>query len=148
MCSACLPPRPRFQCHCGAWTHVTTLEELKCSACGWSSKTGASGNNKFGAVKKQIDGHTFDSTREAMRYCELVMLQKAGDIRELCVHPTWKIDLGGGKMRVYEGDFSYIDRAGELVVEDVKCKATITPMYRVKRAAMLEQYRIRIREVM
>lgn len=76
-------------------------------------------------------------------------MQQAGEVRELRVHPKYRLNLGAGKLRYYEVDFDYVDYAlGEIVVEDVKSKPTITPMYRLKRAAMLEQYGIRIREVM
>ena len=40
-------------------------------------------NNKFSNQKVTIDGETFDSKREAKRYCELKLLERAGEIRHL-----------------------------------------------------------------
>ena len=39
--------------------------------------------SKYKAEKRNIDGKTYDSHKEAHRHCELVMLQKAGIITEL-----------------------------------------------------------------
>ena len=67
----------------------------------------------------------FDSTAEARRYDELLLLEQAGTISELAIHPTYELQAAftaGGKRHAairYEGDFSYTE-GGRVVVEDVK----------------------------
>ena len=39
--------------------------------------------SKYKSVKTQVDGITFDSKREAKRYCELKLLVKAKVIKDL-----------------------------------------------------------------
>ena len=82
--------------------------------------------NTRGNERTTIDGYTFDSRAEASRYSELVLMEKAGVISNLRVHPTYELqaafkDGAGGKHRAisYEGDFGYIED-GRAVVEDVK----------------------------
>jgi hypothetical protein len=46
----------------------------------------------------------------------------------------------------YVADFTYYDREGNFVVEDVKgSKATITPEFRLKQKLMLHVYGIKVR---
>lgn len=75
-------------------------------------------------------GHTFDSKDEYQRYLELRRDEKFSDISELTVHPKFSLDVespikGVGKVHIcdYTADFSYKDKHGELVVEDVKSLA-------------------------
>ena len=81
--------------------------------------------NKYGAVKTTLDGYTFDSKREAARYGELKLLEKAGEIQNLTVHPSYQIVpgyyIGEEWIRPvhYEADFQY-EEDGELIAEDVK----------------------------
>lgn len=141
-------PRPSFICPgCKQRSRVKSLEQLKCEHCGWSSKSGAgTGTNKYRAVKKMVDGIQFDSSTEARRYMQLRLLERAGKIRDLEIQPEYQIDLGPGASRKYLADFRYINEFGNLVVEDVKSKATRTPIYRLKKQAVEAQYGIRILE--
>ena len=50
--------------------------------------------NKYGAHKTTIDGHTFDSAREAERYCELKVMAKAGVIKHLELQPSFPLQDG------------------------------------------------------
>ena len=77
--------------------------------------------NKFNAVKKVIDGITFDSTREAKRYSELKFMAAAGQISDLECHPKYELYAG----ITYKPDFRYIEN-GKTVCEDVKSKPTKT----------------------
>lgn len=107
--------------------------------------------NKYGARKTTIDGITFDSKKEAERWCELKLLERVGQIEGLkrqvkfVLIPTQKID---GKVAerecAYKADFCYY-KNGELVVEDTK--GLRTDAYIIKRKLMLDIYGIRIREV-
>lgn len=74
----------------------------------------------------RVGSETFDSQSEADRYMELLVMQKAGIIKDLECHP--KYDLipsqkvpGKQSFRAhgYTADFRYI-RDGEEIVEDVK----------------------------
>jgi hypothetical protein len=85
------------------------------------------GEMKYHNKKTVIDGITFDSKREAERYCELKLLEKAGKIRYLDLQPEFILQESFKKNGVtyraikYIADFSYIDiETGEIVVEDVK----------------------------
>jgi hypothetical protein len=51
--------------------------------------------NKYGATKTTIDGITFDSKKEAQRYCELRLLQKAGEITHLELQPAFRLAIDG-----------------------------------------------------
>ena len=117
---------------------------------------------KYGAKKIEIDGITFDSKREARRYCELRNLERAGAItglelqRKFELVPTQREPstfTKTGKERPgkvielsvsYVADFCYME-GGALVVEDAK--GVRTPEYVIKRKLMLSVYGIRIKEI-
>jgi hypothetical protein len=97
--------------------------------------------NKYHAVKTEIDGIVFDSKKEAERYRELCLLQKAHEIFCLCCHVRFPLP---GKI-FYEADFVYLDAGLQVVVEDVKGFKTQT--YKLKWKLFKEQYGIRITEL-
>lgn len=120
--------------------------------------------NKYKNQKITIDNITFDSKKEADRYFELRILDKAGKIADLKRQVKYilipaqrepdKIGVRGGITKgklierecAYIADFVYKDlEKGELVVEDTK--GFRTPEYIIKRKLMLYQYGIRIKEV-
>lgn len=82
--------------------------------------------NKYGAKKTQRDGIQFDSLMEADRYQYLKLLQHAGIISELELHPEFVLiepfkKLGKKKRgHKYKADFMYRDESGQMIVEDVK----------------------------
>ena len=47
--------------------------------------------NKYYARKTEVDGITFDSKHEAERYCELKLLWRAGEIRELMIQYPFEL---------------------------------------------------------
>ena len=126
--------------------------------------------NKLGNKKKVIDGITFDSKREAKRYSELKLLERAGVIsdlelqkkyvlipaqyREVPTGELYKVGARKGlpKMKrvcleeacTYTADFVY-KKDGQTVVEDAK--GFRTDKYIIKRKLMLHLYGIRIVEV-
>ena len=112
--------------------------------------------NKYNARKVTVDGITFDSAKEANRWCELKLLQRAGEIYDLqrqvpfVVIPEQRDSKGKLLEREvkYIADFTYKEK-GKLVrtVEDVKSPATRTPEYKIKRKLMLWRNGIRIKEV-
>lgn len=63
--------------------------------------------NKYRAVKTVVDGIRFDSKAEAKRYGELKLLEKAGKIISLAVHPKYDLTVNGVLIATYKADFSY-----------------------------------------
>jgi hypothetical protein len=86
--------------------------------------------NKYRAVKTEVDGIMFDSKREAARYMELVLLERAGEISRLELQPKYDCVVNGKKICTYKADFRYFNANGS-VVEDVK--GMKTPVYRLKK---------------
>jgi hypothetical protein len=63
--------------------------------------------SKFGSKKKVIDGYKFLSLLEAKRYGELKLLERAGEIKNLEVHPRYPLLVKGHPICTYEADFRY-----------------------------------------
>lgn len=123
---------------------------------------------KYGNKKITLDGITFDSRKEANRYRELKLLEKAGKISHLRLQVKFilipaqyeqskeKYQRGAkkglykrGKLLerecAYIADFVYIDADGKKIVEDTK--GMRTKDYIIKRKLMLHKYGIKIKEV-
>jgi Protein of unknown function (DUF1064) len=99
---------------------------------------------KYGNVlTASADGKTFASKREARRYGELLLRERAGEIVGLATQVPFDLLVNGIKVCRYVADFVYFE--GErYVVEDSKgCK---TAVYRLKRKLMLAVHGIEIRE--
>jgi hypothetical protein len=128
------------------------------------------GKSKYGAVATVIDGHRFPSKREAKRYGELKLLERAGEIRDLRLQPRFPLCVPGSDLTpieigVYIADFAYEQRtvrgikprfpgrtkSASLSVEwnDVieDSKGFRTPVYRLKKRMVEAQYDIQITEV-
>lgn len=104
----------------------------------------------------------FDSRKEADRYYELQLLERAGEIKDLrrqvkfILTPTQReppvVGPRGGltpgalieRESFYRADFTYYTKDGEYVVED--CKGMRTREYILKRKILLDKYGIRIKE--
>lgn len=117
---------------------------------------------KYGNKKVGYNGESFDSLKEYGRFCELSLLEKAGEITDLqrqvkftLIPAQYEPDIIGvrggvkrGKLlereTSYIADFVYI-RDGKQVVEDTK--GFRTPDYIIKRKLMLYLHGIRIEEV-
>ena len=92
----------------------------------------------------------FDSVKEAKRYSELLLLQKAGKISGLSRQVSFELipaQYQDGKCIErsckYVADFTYWED-GRFIVED--CKGFKTDTYVIKRKLMLWRQKIRIRE--
>ena len=106
--------------------------------------------NKYNAVKTKIGDLSFDSRKEAVRYQELLHLEKTGEIFDLEIHPKYVLAVNDCKICSYIGDFQYHTKGGALVVEDVKGggrKGTLTPAARLKHKMMLAIHGIEVRIV-
>lgn len=119
--------------------------------------------SKYHSKKVTIDGITFDSKREASRYSELLLLERAGQIQNLELQKVFELiptqreilpetdDYGRQKLGKvierpvkYIADFVYTEN-GETVVEDTKGYRTSD--YVIKRKLMLLRYGIRVKEI-
>lgn len=105
---------------------------------------------KYGNRKIEKNGITFDSLKEYYRYCELTLLEKAGEISELKTQvrfeilPSQKRDGKVVERAVhYVADFTYVEN-GKLIVEDTK--GFRTRDYIIKKKLMLFLHKIQILE--
>ena len=123
--------------------------------------------NKYRNKKCTLDGIEFDSKKEMRRYSELKLLERAGEISDLKIQvpflllpdqyePSTEVYTRGenkGKLKKgkllekscqYIADFTYVDRGGNYIVEDVKGKKT--KEYIIKKKLMLYFHGVRIKE--
>lgn len=126
---------------------------------------------KYGNSKAVVDGITFDSQKEAQRYWELKILQRAGRITDLQLQREFELipaqyetyprygktgkRLQDGKRCVeksctYKADFCYM-QDGKLVVEDTKGyrdpASAGYAKFVIKRKLLLWRYGIKVIEV-
>lgn len=100
--------------------------------------------SKYSAVKTKVNGIKFDSKKEARRYKELKILEKADEIKSLELQPRFllqeKFKYAGKTIRKieYVADFRYIDEKGNTIVEDVK--GMKTEVYKIKKKIFLKIY--------
>lgn len=103
---------------------------------------------KYRNVKASVDGITFHSKKEANRYVELKLLQKAGEISNLELQKKYPMVVNGVKVCEFWADFAYIDQKGNEVTEDVKSPITRKePTYRLKNKLFKACYGREIKEV-
>lgn len=106
---------------------------------------------KFRNQPVEIDGHRFDSKKEANRYCELKLLQKAGEISHLELQPKFYLygsngpvlmqsaRYPNGRRATWSGDFAYFcSKRNKRICEDVK--GMRTDMYLLKKAIVIACY--------
>lgn len=75
--------------------------------------------NKHNNTKVTYNGITFDSKKEWFRYMDLLMLETAGKISDIEVHPRFDLKVNGELVCRFYPDFKY--KIGDkTVVEDVK----------------------------
>ena len=103
--------------------------------------------HKYHAKAVVVDGMRFDSKREARRWHELQLRQRAGQIRSL--ERQVRIPLhasGGAKVGLYIADFRFFDvERGQVVVEDAK--GFKTDLYQWKKRHVAAEHGIDIQEV-
>lgn len=109
---------------------------------------------KYKNKKVVLDGHRFDSKREAERYVELKALEDQGKIINLTLQPKYWLKCGdkdikirsgrypNGRRASYTADFSFTDDQGVEHVEDVK--GIDTNVSRLRRAIVEAQYGVRV----
>jgi hypothetical protein len=108
--------------------------------------------NKFGAIATEVDGIRFDSLKEARRWGELRLMERAGEIRNLERQVVIPLHGKNGPLKTRTGrqmkitvDFAYEDRrlGWARVYEDSKGKPTRD--YEVRKA-VVEAMGVRIYE--
>lgn len=100
---------------------------------------------KYGNEKVVVDGITFDSKKEAARFQDLLLMQKAGVIEDLWRQMSYELCVNGKKVCVYIAYFNYVDvKRGKVVTED--CKGYRTKEYRLKAKMFEAQYGRKILE--
>lgn len=102
--------------------------------------------SKYRNHKTTVDGITFDSKKEAARYGELKLLERAGEISNLELQPEFELVPPQPGLRAvkYRADFKYTLKGGGKVVEDVKGKRTTE--YMIKKKLMAYFHKIEIFE--
>lgn len=121
---------------------------------------------KYNATKCLVDGIEFASKREANRYLELRLLERAGEISDLRLQVDFELipnqyrtekryGKNGKPLKdkevllerkvVYRADFVYTDNDGKTVVEDTK--GFRTTEYVLKRKMFLYKYGFPITEI-
>lgn len=103
--------------------------------------------SKFLNKKTVVDGIEFDSLKESRRYGQLRLLERAGEITNLEVHPKYVLSVNDVRIGTYAPDFRY-QRSGQVVCEDVKSKPTITEMFRWKAKHLKAEHGITVEVVL
>lgn len=96
------------------------------------------GRGRFPAKKTLVDGIVFDSKREAKRYGELKIAEKAGEISKLVLQPQLYAYINDLPFCRFTADFQYVVTAtGQEIIEDVKSSGTRKdPAYRLRKKAV------------
>lgn len=104
--------------------------------------------NKYSNIKTMTaDGIKHDSRKEARRWVELTLLQRAGEISDLKRQVKYELipKQEGERAVTYIADFVYIDnKTGNTVIED--CKGFKTDVYKLKKKLFQYRYGIKIKE--
>lgn len=109
--------------------------------------------SKYGNRRIKAAGVSFDSMSEQKRWHELQFLERAGEIRNLVLHPRFRLEVNGYHIADYIADYGYECRCigygpneeWDKVVEDRKAGAiTQTPAFRLKHRLMKALYNIDI----
>lgn len=102
--------------------------------------------SKYHNIKTSYNGISFDSRKEANRYQELQLMERAGLIRNIELQPRYDLVVNGHKIGFYKADFRYeMVNTGELITEDAK--GVRTPIYVMKCKLVKALYDIDIVEV-
>lgn len=87
---------------------------------------------KYHAQPTEVDNVRFASRKEARRYEELKILERAGEIAALQLQPRFPLDVNGKHVCYLVADFQYYSKEKQAyVVED--SKGFRTPAYKIKK---------------
>lgn len=130
-----------------------TLERPRPSLTAWRDNPRQRGHQKYGNVKTELDGMTFDSKAEARHWADLRWREKAGEIRDLKRQVSYELipkqaRPSGGYERpcTYIADFVFFDvKSGKEICQDVK--GASPDVWVLKRKLMLYVHGIEVQEV-
>ena len=97
--------------------------------------------SKYRSNKVSIDGHTFDSQKEADFYSELKIRLQAKEINGFCLQPTFIL----APSLKYKADFIIFNKDGSTEVIDVK--GYKTKEYIAKKKVFEDKYNLKITEI-
>ena len=97
--------------------------------------------SKYRANKVSIDGHTFDSQKEADYYCELKIKLQAKEINGFCLQPTFIL---APKLK-YKADFIVFHKDNSTEIIDVK--GVKTKEYIAKKKVFEDKFNLKITEI-
>ena len=98
-------------------------------------------SSKYGAKKISVDGHTFDSIKEADYYADLKFAVMANEISGFCLQPIFILAPG----LKYKADFVVFKNDGSFEIIDVK--GFKTKEYKVKKKVFEDKYNLKIKEI-
>jgi hypothetical protein len=101
--------------------------------------------SKYKNIPTAVDGIIFHSKKEAGRYGELKLLERAGYITNLQLQKPFDLIVNGVYLGKYISDFAYLDQQGREVIEDVK--GVKTAVYRLKAKLMVAVHGVRVTEI-
>ena len=96
---------------------------------------------KYRSNKTSVDGHTFDSMKEAEFYNELKLRLKSNDIKGFCLQPVFILAPG----LKYKPDFIVFNNDGTYDVIDVK--GFKTKEYIAKKKVLEDKYNLKVTEI-
>lgn len=169
-----LPPCANWRCpqqkeikngECGYWADCPLFQSE--AAGGDMTVAAQQRQSKYGAEKTVVDGMTFDSRKEANRWGELCLLERAGEIKNLRRQVEYvlipekreppTVGKRGGvkegrviqKAVKYRADFVYASKDGKTIVEDVKGYkgGGAYAVFSIKKKLMREVFGLEIREI-
>ena len=100
--------------------------------------SGIKKKSKYRSNKVSIDGHTFDSKKEADYYCELKLRLQSGEINGFCLQPTFILAPG----LKYKADFIVFHKDSSSEVIDVK--GFKTKEYIAKKKVFEDKFNLKI----
>ena len=96
---------------------------------------------KYRSYKTSVDGHTFDSLKEANYYNDLKLRLKCNDIKGFCLQPIFILAPG----LKYKADFIVFNNDGTYDVIDVK--GFKTKEYIAKKKVFEDKYNLKLTEI-
>ena len=100
--------------------------------------------SKYRSIPTLVNGITFHSKKEAEKYRDLLLLERAKKVSDLQMQVPFPCVVNGKKICSYFADFVYTEK-GKQVVLDVK--GYRTPLYKMKKKLVEALYDLKILEV-
>ncbi len=119
-----------------------TLNRDPTNAAAKEALSGLKKKHKYHAKKTEVDGHNFDSKKEAEYYQELKLRKRAGDIKDFELQPEFVLQdkIPEKKLRAikYRADFKVFHTDGRVEIVDIK--GFETAEFKLKKKMFLARY--------